>query len=285
MLRGDLLERFDGALGKLPEHKDALRPGAKPAALATTERALGSKLPKTLSALYAWHDGETPTGTVFDALCRSDVDASWDSSDGRDFSVRFMTLAELERDGVTEAYLEKSTSSMWLARIEEACVVCRLVPFLWIRAREGDDAREPSDDDWRVAVDDVSGAVWLYEPAGEGLELVERQAGSLDEWLRTRTMKLEKIARQVVAQAPAAVPVIRPPAQVLLELLVEKGAIELAEGVDVAEVAARLGPLLAQIPRKVAVTAAMEFFDEDESIAELFVDDDVLRRIVGQFTA
>ena len=285
MLRGDLLERFDEALGKLPVHKDALRPGAKPSAVATTERTLGSRLPKTLSALYAWHDGETSTGTVFDALCRSDVDASWDSSDGRDFSVRFMTLAELERDGVTEAYLEKSTNSMWLARIEEPCVVCRLVPFLWIRGRDGDDAREPSDDDWRVAVDDVSGAVWLYEPAGEGLELVERQAGSLDEWLRTRTMKLEKIARQVVARAPAAVPVIGPPAQVLLDLLVEKRAVELAEGVDVAEAAARLGPLLAQNPRKIAVTAAMEFFYEDESIAELFVDDDVLRRIVGQFTA
>ena len=278
------LERFDEALGKLPEHESALRPGAKPDALATTARALGKQASKTLAALYAWHDGETPTGAVFDALCRSDVDASWDSSDGREFAVRFMTLAELERAGVTEAYFEKSTNSMWLARIEEPCVVCRLVPFLWIRGRDGDDAREPSDDDWHVAVDDVSGAVWLYEPAGEGLELVERQASSLDEWLRTRTMKLEKMARQVAAKAPAVVP-IRPPAQVLLELLVEKGAIELAEGVDIAETAARLGPLLAQIPRKIAVAGAMEFFDEDESIAELFVDDDVLRRIVGQFTA
>ncbi|AKV04753.1 hypothetical protein AKJ09_11416 [Labilithrix luteola] len=285
MLRGDLLERFDEALKKLVEHAKGLRPGAKPADITTAERALEAKLPKTLAALYAWHDGEMPSGKVFDELCRTDVDASWDEETRQAFVVKFMTLAEVAEAGVTEAHFERATNSMWLNPIDEPSVTCKLVPFLWVRGGDPAEKREPRPDDWFVGVDDVSGAVWLYEPDGEDLEIVDRQAPALEEWLRIRTLKLEKLSRTAAAKAPSAVPVVRPPALLLLELLVEKGAIELSEDADIPSTAARLAPLLAQIPQKLAVKSAMTFLEEDDSIAEIFMDDDKLRKIVSQFTA
>jgi cell wall assembly regulator SMI1 len=42
---------------KRPGFEERLRPGASPASLARFQRVLGTKLPRGLLALYAWHDG------------------------------------------------------------------------------------------------------------------------------------------------------------------------------------------------------------------------------------
>ena len=63
----NVLVRLDEALGH--EGRSSLRPAATAKQIAATAAALEMPLPPTLRDLYEWHDGETPSSTLFhDAL-------------------------------------------------------------------------------------------------------------------------------------------------------------------------------------------------------------------------
>lgn len=82
------------------------------------------------------------------------------------------------------------------------------------------------------------------------------------------------------AKAPARV---NPAAVALLKLLTERSLVEIEEGVELNEVAARIAPLLSLLPEKRARKAVVQFFFDEPAIAEVYADEDVLYKIAREY--
>lgn len=277
-----LLDPWNELLAKTGDTA-SLRPGASASRITRADRELGVPLPAPLRAFYAWHDGETSTGKLFDALCRVEFELPWRSFRDDAFEVRFMPLDAVAVAGVSPAWIDQE-GTCFMEEVEGARRGS-IIPFLWVRPALGAEDRErsPQNDDWFVGVDTITGGVWLYEPTNEMLEGADPQADTFDEWLGDRLVLLEQIA-QAEDEPDASAPASASPARQLVTILLEKSWIELESDATPAGVAKRLTPLLSIAPRKRAVEAVCSFFENDAMIAELFVDDDILRKLVGQFT-
>jgi len=154
-----------------------------------------------------------------------------------------------------------------------------VVPFVWIRRRSNVGGEPGEDDDWFYAVDTRRGAVWLFEVGNENLEGALEEAPNLGKLLE----KVAAHARRVAAAKPKAAPVVEAPSVLCFKFLLDRKLVELAEGISPAQAAERIAPLLAARPPKRAVRAVLEHLSEDDSIAEVFADDDVLARVVSEF--
>jgi hypothetical protein len=293
-----VLARFDAWTAGATTRGRCLAPPAKPAAIARLEKSLGTRLPPSLRALYAWHDGETDVSTLFDALCRDDHAREWETYNAAEPEIRLMSLAEIATAGAFDARFDEDTGEC--IRVEDRSeddgsgLRAKLVPFLWIHARdsqgaveEGLDAMGPHDDDWLVAVDTLHEAVWLFEIADEGLEGVLEEASSLAAWLDVRVERLERsevsVGDEDGAGARQGARDVRPPAELLLQFLLDRELVELAEGASLPKLALRMTPLLGLKPEKRAIQEVIGFFEEDDDVDEVFADDDVLKAIVVEF--
>lgn len=161
------------------------------------------------------------------------------------------------------------------------------------RDREPNDQdRELSEDDWLLGVDGMRGAVWLFEVGDEGLEGLFKDAPSLSKWLERTAGKVAKVVGRAPKpgatpkqpqDASAGTPTLQSPAVLCLKFLLDRKQIELAEGASVAELAARITPLLSLKPPKRAVRAVLDLLAEDAAVDEVFADDDLLAKIVIEF--
>lgn len=294
----DVLTYFDECLArKQATVRDMLAPGATADRIERCANAIGKRFPSALRTLYAWHDGESEGATVFEALCRDKYEGLWQGYTDAALEIRFMSLAEVTRSGDFGGRLDDGG---------------RLVPFLWLRRRGAAVGEEPADHDWLLAVDTARERVWLFEVGEVALEGTFEEAATLAEWLEGFTARLMRpsfvgLAATPAAKAATATPTARqtpsgargaaarpspgrkasvePPAVALLRLMVEKELVELAPEATLADVAARLEPHLHRTPRKRAVAAAIAFFEEDATVAELYADDDVLRALLEEFVA
>jgi hypothetical protein len=75
----------------------------------------------------------------------------------------------------------------------------------------------------------------------------------------------------------------RPPAELLLQFLLDRKLLEIAEGSSIADVASRVAPLLSLKPEKRAIKEVIAFFEDDDGIDEVFADDEMLKAIVAEF--
>jgi hypothetical protein len=296
-----VLARFDAWLGGSKSRARCLAPPAKaPAAIAKLEKTLGARLPASLRALYAWHDGETESSTLLDALCRDDHAAEWDTYNPAEPEIRLMNLAQIASAGAFDVRFDEETGECIRLSDDDdddddgSGLRAKLVPFLWIHAREPDgaveeglDAMGPHDDDWLVAVDTLHEAVWLFEIADEGLEGVLDEASSLAAWLDVRVERLESDEVTVhddegegEGEGGRA---SRPAAELLLQFLLDRRLLELAEGASLPKVALRMTPLLGLKPEKRAIEEVIGFFEDDDDVDEVFADDDMLKAIAVEF--
>jgi hypothetical protein len=293
---GDLaaiLERFDLWLARQRSGiRNGLSRGATGTQLDRVGKTLGVKLPKDLRALYAWRDGETESGELFDVLVRSTVEEAWANYSDDPVEVRFMPLTEVVRAGAFKARVHEDGRCR-LTYDDPDQTNCHLVPFLWIRSPiadevteedDGEEVRVPADSDWHLAVDTERQSVWLFEVASQQLEEIVEEGASLAVWLAPLVAGLEKGEVRLDGIAPSErIPKIEPPARLLLRFLIERQQLELNEGVTIDDVAAKVAPLLDKKPRRSAIDAVIEFFEDDSTIAELYADDDILREVVGEF--
>jgi hypothetical protein len=90
-------------------------------------------------------------------------------------------------------------------------------------------------------------------------------------------------ARARAASASPAPPALVKNATMLVSLLVEKKMIELAEDATAAKVAQRIAPLFELLPEKRAAQEVIAFLFDDASVDEVYVDEDVLSRLVREF--
>lgn len=291
-----ILERFDAWLARQRSGiRNGLSRGATATQLDRVGKTLGVKLPKDLRALYAWRDGETESGELFDVLVRPTIEDAWASYNEDPVEVRFMPLTEVVRAGAFRARIDGKTGrcEQTSGKHGKAKANCHLIPFLWIRSPiadevteddDGEEVRVPAESDWHVAIDTEKQSVWLFEVANEGLEEIIQESPSLAAWLAPFVETLERGEVRLDSIAPSErVPKIEPPARLLLRFLLDREQLELAEGVTVDDVAEKVAPLLDKKPRRSAIDAVIEFFEDDETIAELYADDDILREVVGEF--
>ncbi len=274
----NVLVRLDEAIG--PEGRASFRPAATAKQIAATAAALEMPLPPTLRELYEWHDGETPTSTLFHDALKAEVDVTWGAFSDAPYALSFMSLDDVARAGVTNFYMTDDGDVVRSAVDAGDAEQVGVIPFVWIRKRsnvEGEPGEE--DDDWFYAVDTRRGAVWLFEVGNENLEGALEEAPSLGKWLE----KLAAHARRLTAAKPKAAPVVEAPSVLCFKFLLDRKLVELAEGISPAQAAERIAPLLAARPPKRAVRAVLEHLSEDDSIAEVFADDDVLARVVSEF--
>jgi hypothetical protein len=290
-----ILERFDAWVTRQRSTiRNGLSRGATATQLERVSKSLGVPLPRDLKALYAWRDGETETGELFDEVVRPQLEETWASYNDDPLEVRFMPLTEVVRAGAFRARLDDDTGECRQTVTDPDKANCHLVPFLWIRSpigedateedEDGDEVRVPAENDWHLAVDTERQSVWLFEVSGEGLAEVVEASGTLAEWLSPIVSGLERGEIPLDGITPSErIPRVEPAARLLLRFLIDREQIELAEGVPLDAVAAKLGPLLDKKPRRSAIDAVVEFFEDDEAIAELYADDDLLREVVGEF--
>jgi len=274
----------DDALG--PEGRAMLRPPAKRSDIAAVERKRTAPLPAALRTLYEqWHDGETSTSTLFDDVLHDDFSEMWTSYfDDAPFEVRFLTLGELSPHDL----------DVWIAPDGEASREERAgwertvaVPFVWIRSiKETEEEWERpavDDDDWLLAVDASHGAVWLYEVGDEELEGIAPQEGSLAAWLEAFAAKAMQMRRDLGLSPVSLRAPLQDPAALLVRFMLERNLVELADGATVDDVAQKLAPLLALTPPKRAVRAVLDQLSDDDAIAEVFADDELLAKVVAEF--
>lgn len=273
----NVLVRLDEAIG--PEGRSSLRPAATVKEIAATAAALEMPLPPTLRELYEWHDGETPTSTLFHDALTAEVDVTWGAFSDAPYAIPFMSLDDVARAGVTNFYMSDDGDVVRSAADAGDAEQVGVVPFVWIRKRSNVEGEPGEDDDWFFAVDTRRGAVWLFEVGNENLEGAFEEAPNLGKWLETLAAK----ARRVTAAKPKAAPVVEAPSVLCFKFLLDRKLIELADGISLAQAAERIAPLLASKPPKRAVRAVLEHLSEDDSIAEVFADDDLLARVVSEF--
>ncbi len=100
-------------------------------------------------------------------------------------------------------------------------------------------------------------------------------------------LTLEKPAKKSARpkKAEAAEPALpaSSPALALVRLLTEKKLIELDEGVRPESVAKRIAPLLRLLPEKRAKKETVAFLFDDDEIAEVYADEDLLYAVVREF--
>ncbi len=291
----DVLSRLDAWIAASPARARLLAPPATDAAIAKAEKSLGTKLPATLRALYEWHDGETEGAGLLDALRADEHTEAWETYNTSEPELRWMSLAEVVAAGPFEAWFDDDTGACMRgeADAEEGVARTTLVPLLWMRGKdaprddEDDGVRAPVDDDWLFAIDTLHGGVFLFEIADEGLEGVMEEAMSFAAWLAPRVRKLEKgeivVGAEAAKRAPATQAKTRPPAELLLHFLADRELVEIEEGSSIPEVAVRVTPLLALKPEKRAIASVIALLEEDAGIAEVFADDEVLKRIIAEF--
>ena len=273
----NVLVRLDEAIG--PEGRSSLHPAATAKQIAATAAALEMPLPPALRELYEWHDGETPTSTLFHDALEAEVDVTWGAFSDAPYAISFMSLADVARAGVTNFYMTDDGDVVRSAADAGDAEQVGVIPFVWIRKRSNVGSEPGEDDDWFYAVDTRTGAVWLFEVGNENLEGALEEAPSLGKWLE----KLAAHARRVTAAKPKAAPVVEAPSHLCFKFLLDRKLIELADGITPSHAAERIAPLLAARPPKRAVRAVIEHLSEDDSIAEVFADDDLLARVVSEF--
>lgn len=285
--------RFDGWLAKKSSRARLFNAPASPEKIALAEKKIRAKFPASLHALYTWRDGETSESTIFETTFREDFEVQWEAYSEEDLEIRFMSLAETMRAGAFDAHFDEKGGCV-VGPTTDPGARTKLVPFLWLRERGGgglqaneDDDREPWDHDWLVAVDTKEERVWLFEVANEGLEGTFEQGKALAPWLERAVAKLEAGIVPTDTELPGPPESMRgrvePPSELLLRLLVEKRLIELADGMTPRDVAPRIVPLLSHKPEKRAIRDVLAFFDDDDDIAEVYADDDMLKAIVAEF--
>ncbi|MBN9164917.1 MAG: hypothetical protein J0I07_28400 [Myxococcales bacterium] len=273
----NVLVRLDEALGH--EGRSSLRPAATAKQIAATAAALEMPLPPTLRDLYEWHDGETPSSTLFHDALEAEVAVTWGAFSDAPYTISFMSLDDVARAGVTNLYMTDDGDVVRSAVEAGDAEQVGVVPFVWIRRRSNVGGEPGEDDDWFYAVDTRRGAVWLFEVGNENLEGALEEAPNLGKLLE----KVAAHARRVAAAKPKAAPVVEAPSVLCFKFLLDRKLVELAEGISPAQAAERIAPLLAARPPKRAVRAVLEHLSEDDSIAEVFADDDVLARVVSEF--
>lgn len=273
----NVLVRLDEAFG--PEGRSSLRSAATAKDVAAAAAALEMPFPPALRELYEWHDGETPTSTLFHDALKAEVGATLRAFSDAPHTISFMSLDDVARAGVTNFYMADNGDVVRSAVDAGDAEQVGVVPFVWIRKRSNVDSEPGEDDDWFLAVDTRRGAVWLFEVGNENLEGALEEAPNLGKWLEALAAK----ARRVTAAKPKAAPVVKAPSVLCLKFLLDRKLIELADGMSFPQAAERIAPLLASRPPKRAVRAVVEHLSEDDSIAEVFADDDLLARVVSEF--
>jgi hypothetical protein len=287
----DVLGSFDRWLATQPRAALAkLSPKTSAAQVAKVERKLGTKLPASLRMLYAWHDGERAKSGLFDPAGRELYGEIWHSYNDTRFELHFLSLAEMAMEGATGVSFDAEGECVRPAQHDRSAQPDKLVPFAWVRGLpkgrdDVDDVAKGHDsplskEDWLICVDTRHERVWMFELGNQGLEGVAQEASDVAAWFYRVLSVLEAPAKPAKRSGP---PQIEPPAVVLLRLMIDKKLIELAEGADLMEVAARLGPLLQQSPKKIALKSGIDFFAQDKAVDEVFVDDDLLETLLKEF--
>lgn len=93
----------------------------------------------------------------------------------------------------------------------------------------------------------------------------------------------KKSARPKKAEAAEPALPASSPALALVKLLTEKKLIELDDGVRPESVAKRMAPLLQLLPEKRAKKETVSFLFDDDEIAEVYADEDLLYALVREF--
>lgn len=286
----DSFVRFEKAAGEKVD--DSLRPGAAAEAIKAAGAKLGSPVPASLAALYARHDGETPSSSLFDTATREELSIQWESWSEGSFEVRFMSLAQVVNVGTTEAWLDGDGECLRSPPEDgDDAEETVLVPFVRIRARlsggKSSNVDSSQDDDWLFAVDTNREAVWLYEVGNQGLEGVLEEAPNLAAWFDRMATELTRAQQKALAEsvppAPGKGPTVNAPSELLVKFMVDRKLIELEDGATIAKVARKLAPLLSLKPSKRAVRAVLDGLSDDDQIGEIFADDDLLAKVVIEF--
>ena len=250
---------------------------------------LGCRLPHDFRALYSWHNGQILENTLFDRLLVNAVRPwfEFDLEVPGDARGAFLSLAGVVRQG-RALEIELSEGEYFIGRYHQGTPAL-LHPFACVYPDrsdipvEGPDGHDVNEGTICVGIDSVQGSV-LATKLGDD-ECIVPLAASLAQFVDAslEALRTGKILLPSAQPPPRTPRQFVDPGPALLAVLLEGHLIELSEEASRDAFASKLSLHLAQKPLLSAIETTVAVLSTDAAVAEVFVDDESLTRLVREF--